>query len=69
MARRRPRRTGAGPYGALGAPDAGGIRLPAGFTAKVIARSRQTVAGTSSTWRDAPSSGGITYEVTGPFRG
>lgn len=33
-----PARIGAGPYGPLGAPDANGIRLPAGFTSKVIAR-------------------------------
>ena len=30
---------GAGPYGALGAPDANGLRLPAGFSSRVIARS------------------------------
>lgn len=30
---------GEGPYGPLGAPDANGLRLPAGFTSKVIARS------------------------------
>lgn len=30
---------GAGPYGPLGAPDANGVRLPAGFTSRVIARS------------------------------
>jgi hypothetical protein len=29
---------GAGPYGPLGAPDANGLRLPAGFTSRKIAR-------------------------------
>lgn len=30
---------GAGPYGPLGSPDANGLRLPAGFKSRVIARS------------------------------
>ena len=30
---------GEGPYGPLGSPDANGLRLPAGFSSKVIARS------------------------------
>ncbi|WND37714.1 DUF839 domain-containing protein [Streptomyces sp. BB1-1-1] len=52
-----PAQPGSGPYGALGAPDANGIRLPAGFTSKVIARSGQKVAGTSYTWHNAPDGG------------
>ncbi|GAA2373580.1 alkaline phosphatase PhoX [Streptomyces cuspidosporus] len=60
-----PAQPGAGPYGALGAPDAGGVRLPAGFTAKVIARSRQTVAGTSYTWHDAPDGGACYADGSG----
>ncbi|MCB0830702.1 MAG: hypothetical protein KDB64_07240, partial [Solirubrobacterales bacterium] len=34
-----PAVVGAGPYGPLGSPDANGLRLPAGFTSRVIARS------------------------------
>lgn len=76
-----PAKTGPSPYGTLQAADANGIMLPAGFTSRVIARSSQTVAGTSYTWHggnrlyfssqrgtSGSSSGGITYEVTGPFR-
>ncbi|MGW8064835.1 alkaline phosphatase PhoX [Streptomyces ziwulingensis] len=56
-----PAQPGNGPYGALGAPDANGIRLPAGFTSRVIARSGQKVAGTSYTWHSAPD-GGACYQ-------
>ncbi len=52
-----PAQPGSGPYGALGSPDANGIRLPAGFSSRVIARSGQTVAGTSYTWHSAPDGG------------
>jgi hypothetical protein len=38
---------GAGPYGPLGPPDANGIRLPAGFQARVIARGNEIVPGTT----------------------
>jgi hypothetical protein len=37
--------SGTGPYGPLGAPDANGIRLPQGFTSRMIAESLQPVAG------------------------
>ncbi|MEJ1196207.1 MULTISPECIES: alkaline phosphatase PhoX [unclassified Streptomyces] len=52
-----PAQPGSGPYGALGSPDANGIRLPSGFTSRVIARSGQKVAGTSYTWHNAPDGG------------
>ena len=52
-----PAQPGPGPYGPLGATDANGVRLPAGFTSRVIARSRQTVAGTGYSWHDAPDGG------------
>lgn len=48
---------GPGPYGALGTPDANGLRLPAGFTSRIIATSGQTVAGTSYTWHLNPDGG------------
>jgi secreted PhoX family phosphatase len=46
-----------GPYGALQAADGRGIRLPAGFTSRVVATSGQTVPGTSYTWHAAPDGG------------
>ncbi|MGI5468639.1 alkaline phosphatase PhoX [Streptomyces sp. CA-132043] len=52
-----PAQPGTGPYGALGAADANGIQLPAGFGSRVIARSGQQVAGTGYTWHSAPDGG------------
>ncbi|WP_407564827.1 alkaline phosphatase PhoX [Streptomyces sp. 184] len=52
-----PAQPGAGPYGAPGAADGHGIRLPQGFTSRVVARSGQQVAGTSYTWHPAPGGG------------
>ncbi|MEU5216088.1 alkaline phosphatase PhoX [Streptomyces sp. NPDC020807] len=60
-----PAQPGAGPYGALGAADANGIMLPAGFTSRVIARSGQTVTGTSYTWHNAPDGGACFVDGTG----
>ncbi|MDG4829581.1 DUF839 domain-containing protein [Solwaraspora sp. WMMD1047] len=52
-----PAQTGPSPYGDLRAADANGVALPAGFTSRVIGRSRQRVAGTSYVWHDAPDGG------------
>ncbi|GAA2524054.1 MULTISPECIES: alkaline phosphatase PhoX [Streptomyces] len=60
-----PAQPGTGPYGPLGAPDANGIRLPAGFTSRVIARSGQRVAGTSYTWHNAPDGGACYADGSG----
>ncbi|QNP63206.1 PhoX family protein [Streptomyces genisteinicus] len=60
-----PAQPGAGPYGALGAADANGIRLPAGFTSRVIARSGQKVGSTSYTWHNAPDGGACFADGTG----
>ncbi|MGC4790787.1 alkaline phosphatase PhoX [Micromonospora sp. DT178] len=60
-----PAQPGASPYGPLGAADANGIQLPAGFTSRVIARSRQAVPGTSYTWHDAPDGGACFVAGTG----
>jgi hypothetical protein len=46
--------------GALGAPDANGLRLPPGFTSRVIARTGERVAGTTYSWHLLPD-GGATY--------
>ncbi|MEV6379103.1 alkaline phosphatase PhoX [Streptomyces sp. NPDC051773] len=60
-----PAQPGPGPYGALGSADANGIRLPSGFTSRVIARSGQTVPGTSYTWHNAPDGGACYADGTG----
>jgi secreted PhoX family phosphatase len=53
-----------GPYGALKAADANGIKLPSGFTSRVLARSGATVPGTSYVWHGAPD-GGATFPSAG----
>jgi len=45
---------GPSPYGSIAPRDATGIRLPQGFTARVVAISGQNVPGTSFRWRGAP---------------
>jgi secreted PhoX family phosphatase len=60
-----PAQNGPSPYGPLGSADANGIQLPSGFTSRVIARSRQTVSGTSYTWHDAPDGGACFADGTG----
>ncbi|MGW5055104.1 alkaline phosphatase PhoX [Actinokineospora sp. NPDC004072] len=50
---------GPSPYGPLQAADANGIRLPAGFSSRVVARSGQRVAGTGYTWHPAPDGGAV----------
>ncbi|KDN73983.1 translocation protein TolB [Streptomyces olindensis] len=60
-----PAQPGAGPYGPLGSPDANGIRLPSGFTSRVIARSGQRVGTTSYTWHNAPDGGACYADGTG----
>lgn len=60
-----PAQPGPGPYGPLGSPDANGIRLPSGFTSRVIARSGQTVSGTSYTWHNAPDGGACYADGSG----
>src|SRR5690606_18030538 len=46
--------------GPLGDPDANGLRLPAGFSSRIVARSGQPVAGTPYIWHAAPD-GGATF--------
>lgn len=52
-----PAQPGESPYGPLQSADALGIQLPAGFTSRIVARSRQAVTGTGYTWHDAPDGG------------
>lgn len=57
-AARTPRPTQGGPYGPLAAqPDGNGLRLPAGFTSRIIARTGERVAGTQHVWHTAPDGG------------
>lgn len=56
---------GTSPYGPLLAADANGLQLPAGFTSRVVARSGQTVAGTSHVWHGAPDGGACFANGTG----
>ncbi|WP_455357350.1 alkaline phosphatase PhoX [Streptomyces sp. SYSU K217416] len=60
-----PAQPGPSPYGSLGAADANGIQLPSGFTSRVIARSGQTVPGTSYTWHNAPDGGACFADGSG----
>ena len=55
---------GTGPYGPLGEPDANGVRLPAGFSARLMAVSGQVVAGSSYVWHFQPD-GGATFALPG----
>lgn len=50
---------GDGPYGPLVAPDVHGVRVPAGFTARLLATSGQNVAGTGYVWHGAPDGGAV----------
>jgi hypothetical protein len=53
-----PATPGPGPYGPLAlGPDANGLRLPAGFSSRVVATSGQPVAPTSQIWHLAPDGG------------
>ncbi|MDX6745021.1 alkaline phosphatase PhoX [Actinocorallia sp. A-T 12471] len=60
-----PAQNAASPYGPLLAADANGIQLPAGFTSQVVARTGQTVPGTSYVWHQAPDGGACFADGTG----
>ena len=49
-----------GPYGPLGAPDANGLKLPAGFRSRLVARAQLPVPGTTYPWHLFPD-GQATY--------
>lgn len=51
-------------YGPLGPPDDLGIRLPEGFTSRLVGASGQPVTGTAFRWHDAPD-GGACFAVPG----
>ena len=50
-------RSGAGPYGPLGAPDDLGLRLPAGFSGRIVAHGDEVVDGTDYAWHVFPDGG------------
>jgi hypothetical protein len=52
-----PAQPGPSPYGALLAPDANGVRLPAGFSSRVVARSSRLVGRSGYLWHPAPDGG------------
>ncbi|MFC4118745.1 alkaline phosphatase PhoX [Nonomuraea zeae] len=54
---------GPSPYGPLGAPDANGMALPAGFTGRIVARTGRNVGGTL--WHPAPDGGACFADGTG----
>ena len=53
-----------GPYGPLGAADANGIMLPAGFTSREVARGGSVVGSTGYVWPAFPD-GGATFRAPG----
>ena len=53
-------------YGPLGEPDALGVRLPEGFSARLVGRSGEHVPGTSFTWHAAPDGGACFRDPSGP---
>lgn len=55
---------GPGPYGALGDADANGVRLPAGFAARLIAVSGERVENSNYRWHFQPD-GGDTFALPG----
>ncbi|WP_157248184.1 alkaline phosphatase PhoX [Nonomuraea typhae] len=60
-----PAQNAPSPYGPLQPADANGILLPAGFTSQIVARSGQTVPGTSLTWHSAPDGGACFADGSG----
>lgn len=50
---------GLGPFGELGPPDEFGVRVPADFTSRLIARTGDRVGTTSHRWHDQPDGGGV----------
>jgi uncharacterized protein len=53
--------------GPLGAPDALGLLLPDGFTARIVARATETVEGTSHVWHAAPDGGACLLAEDGGY--
>src|SRR5688500_20335734 len=56
---------GPSPYGPLGSPDANGVALPAGFSARLLATTGQTVAGTTYPWHGETAGGSCFSDPAG----
>ena len=52
-----PAAAGPSPYGPLQAPDENGLRLPRGFTSRIVAASLTVVEGTRHPWHVFPDGG------------
>jgi hypothetical protein len=61
---KRVHAAGLGPYGEIGAADLNGVRLPEGFTARLIGVTPGSISALSAGPTARP---GMTFEVTGPF--
>jgi secreted PhoX family phosphatase len=59
-----PAVAGPSPYGALGGPDANGVALPSGFTARLLATTGEPVGRTGYNWHGAPD-GGACFAAAG----
>lgn len=51
--------------GALGPPDANGLRLPAGFSSRIVARSGELVAPSGHRWHANPDGGAVFATLDG----
>lgn len=58
----------AGGFGALKPADANGVRLPVGFSSRIIARSGQPVASTGYSWHSTPDGGACAPVAGGGWR-
>lgn len=58
---------GDAPYGPLGRPDRHGVRVPVGFTSRLVARTGEPVGSTGHRWHDAPDGGGCIPAADGGF--
>lgn len=56
------RAAGADDFGPLQSPDSNGLRLPTGFTSRIVAQSGSLVGTTGHTWHGAPD-GGATFST------
>ena len=45
--------------GPLGEPDENGLRLPTGFSSRIVARSGMTVGSSDYVWHNAPDGGAV----------
>lgn len=52
-------------YGLLGAPDANGLRLPEGFTSRVVATTGEPVGDSGYAWHTAPDGGAVFAQPDG----